>query len=68
VRTLLVDYVFVEKLSDHLRSDDEEHLLELLPELKELSIPFGGCPALDVFNRFIDARQVAGRPVTLVRR
>ena len=68
VKTLLVDHVFVEKLSDFLQSDDEEHLLELLPELKELSIPSGDYRAWDGFNRFIDARQVAGRPVTLVRR
>ena len=68
MRTLLVDYVFVEKLSDHLRSDDEEHLLELLPELKELSYSSGGYLSGDEFNGFINARQVAGRPVTLVRR
>jgi hypothetical protein len=57
---------FVGQLSRSLRLEDGEPLLELLPELKELSYS-----AIDdddaAFTAFIDARQNAGRPVTLIR-
>ena len=44
-----------------------ELLSELLPELRELTYSVSGDTS-DVFASFIDARQDAGRPVTLVRR
>lgn len=57
---------FVGQLSRSLRLEDGEPPLELLPELKELSYS-----AIDdddaAFTAFIDARQNAGRPVTLIR-
>jgi hypothetical protein len=49
-----------------LRLDDGEHPLDLLPELQELTYS-GNSNTSDVFTSFIDARQNAGRPVTLVR-
>jgi len=67
VKTLLVEDDLVRDLSRCLESDDEEFVLELLPELKELSYSSGVSLAGDEFNGFIIARQVAGRPVTLVR-
>ena len=68
VKTLRVrvDDEFVKELSRCLRLDDEEHPLELLPELQELTYSGSGDTG-DVFTPFIDARQNAGRPVTLVR-
>jgi len=68
VKTLLVEYDLVGELSRCLESDDDEFVLGLLPELKELSYSSGGYLSGDEFNGFINARQVAGRPVTLVRR
>ena len=65
VKTLQVDDGLVKELSRSLRLDDGEHPLELLPELQELTCP-GSEDAGDVFMAFIDARQNAGRPVTLV--
>ncbi|KAN0114206.1 hypothetical protein V8E52_007004 [Russula decolorans] len=68
VKTLLVDAVLVRDLSHSLQLDDGEPLpVELLPELKEVSYSAID-DADDVFTPFIDARQKAGRPVTLVRR
>ena len=66
VKTLQVDNGLVKKLSRSLRLDDGEHPLELLPELQELTY-FGNGDTGDAFKAFIDARQNAGRPVTLVR-
>jgi hypothetical protein len=54
------------ELSRCLRLDDGEHPLDLLPELEELTYPVGS-KADDPFTSFIDARQNAGRPVTLVK-
>ncbi len=65
VKTLHVDG-FVEELPRWLQLDDGEHPLELLPELQELT--YKGGSAGDAFTSFIDARQNAGRPVTLVCR
>jgi hypothetical protein len=45
--------------------EDGELPLELLPELQELRY-FGSRDTGDAFTSFIDARQNAGRPVTLV--
>ena len=68
VKTLLVDAGLVRDLSHSLQLDDGEPLpVELLPELKEVLYPAMD-DADDIFTPFIDARQKAGRPVTLVRR
>jgi hypothetical protein len=56
----------VEELSHCLRLEDGELPLELLPELQELTY-FESRDTGDAFASFIDARQNAGRPVTLVR-
>ena len=48
-----------------LRMDDGELSLELLPELQELSYSGSG-DTIDELKSFIDSRQNAGRPVTLV--
>jgi hypothetical protein len=66
VKTLRVDHGLVKELSRSLRLDDGEHPLDLLPELQELTYS-GNSDTGDVFTSFIDARQNAGHPVTLVR-
>jgi hypothetical protein len=67
VKTLHITNGFVEDLSRCLRLEDGELPLELLPELQELTC-FGRDDTSDAFTSFIDARQNAGRPVTLVHR
>jgi hypothetical protein len=66
VKTLRVQDGLVKELSRCLRLEDGELPLELLPELQEL-IYFESRDIGDAFTSFVDARQVAGRPVTLVR-
>ena len=66
VKTLRVKDGLVEQLSLCLRLEDGELPLELLPELQELTY-IGSRDTGDAFTSFIDARQNAGRPVTLVR-
>ena len=66
VKTLHIEDVLVEELSRCLRLEDGELPLELLPELEEPAY-FGSGDAGDAFTPFVDARQNAGRPVTLVR-
>jgi len=63
VKTLQVDRHLVEQLSHSLQVDDGESPMELLPELKLLSYPIRFYTL--AFTQFIDARQVAGRPITL---
>ena len=65
VKTLRIDEGPVEELSYCLELDDGELPLELLPELHVLTYSGSGDTG-DAFNSFIDARQVAGRPVTLI--
>jgi hypothetical protein len=65
VKTFRVEDGLVEELSRCLRSEDGELPLELLPELQELTYSGSG-DAGDAFASFIDSRQNAGRPVTLV--
>jgi hypothetical protein len=67
VKTLRVDEGLVEELSRCLESDDGELPLELLPELQELTYSGSGNSG-DAFTSFINARQDASRPLTLVRR
>ena len=66
VKVLRIDNGLVEQLSRCLESEDGELPLELLPELQELTYSGSGNNG-DAFTSFIDARQNAGRPVTMVR-
>ncbi|KAF8496768.1 hypothetical protein F5888DRAFT_1907148 [Russula emetica] len=66
VKILRVEDGLVEELSHCLRLEDGELPLELLPELQELTY-LGSHDTGDAFTSIIDARQNAGRPVTLVR-
>jgi hypothetical protein len=52
-------------LSHSLQPEDGELPLEFLPELSELVYYKEGDPS-DAFTPFIDARQIAGRPVVLI--
>jgi hypothetical protein len=65
VKTLHIDDGFVDELSRCLQHDGE-FSLELLPELQELTYSGSGDTG-DLFTLLIDARQSAGRPVTVVR-
>jgi len=65
VKTLRVADGLVTQLSLSLQLEDGESPVELLPELKELS--YSSSPDADAFTAFIDARRIAGRPVTVVR-
>jgi hypothetical protein len=68
VKTLLVDAGLVGDFSRSLQLDDgEPSPVELLPELKEV-LYSAIDDADDIFTPFIDSRQKAGRPVTLIRR
>ena len=66
VKTLRIGDGLVGELSRCLRLEDGEHPLELLSELQELTYSGSG-NANDAFTPFIDARQNAGRPATLVK-
>ena len=66
VKTLQIYNGLVEDLSDSLQLEGGELPLDLLPELQELRYSGSGDTG-DGFTSFIDARQNAGRPVTLVR-
>jgi hypothetical protein len=67
VKTLRIAHGIVEDLSLCLQLKDGELPLELLPELQELTYSTRDNTG-DAFTSFIDARQKAGRPITLVRR
>jgi hypothetical protein len=64
VKTLRIDDGLVSELSRCLQLEDGEHALEVLPELQELTYSGSVDFALD---SFIDARQRAGLPVTLIK-
>jgi len=66
VKTLRIAKGLVEELSRCLQLGDGEVSSELLPELQELTYSGSGDSG-DAFPSFIDARQNAGRPITLVR-
>ena len=66
VKTFRIIDGLVEELSRCLRPDDGDLPLELLPELQELTYSGSGDDG-DAFKSFVDARQNAGRPVTLIR-
>ena len=65
VKTLFVDGELVGQLSRALQPGEEESPTGLLPELQELSYSARGTSP-DAFTPFIDARQKAGRPVTVI--
>ena len=67
VKTLDVGYGLVEQVSRCLRLEDGELPLELLPELQELTYDGSGDAGV-AFTPFINARQNAGRPVSLFYR
>jgi hypothetical protein len=67
VKTLRIAKGLVKELSRCLELDDGELSLELLPELQELTYSRSHNTG-DAFTSFIDARQDAGRSITLVRR
>ena len=66
VKTLSIDDGLVEKLSRCLQPDGGELPSEMLPELQELTYSRSGDIG-DAFTSFIDARQYAGRPITVIR-
>jgi hypothetical protein len=68
VKTLRMNPGLVDQLSHSLQLDDGESPTELLPELKELSYSPFSLSSIHSFIPFIDARRIAGRPVTLIRR
>ena len=65
VKTLHIEDGLVGELSRYLRLDDGENPTGLLPELQELTYSGIGNP--NAFTSFIDARQNAGCPVTLIK-
>jgi len=67
VKTLLVDQELVGDVSRSFRLDEGESPTDLLPELQGLSYSATGRDAGDAFTAFADARQKAGRPITLSR-
>jgi len=67
VKTLLVEDGLVEEVSRCLQLEDGEDPLELFPKLQELTYFRNGAGG-DAFMSFIDARENAGHPLTLVRR
>jgi hypothetical protein len=66
VKTLRIKDGLVGELSRCLTLEGGEDPLELLPELQELTYS-GSDNARDALTSFIDARQSAGRPVTLFK-
>jgi len=67
VKSLRVDHGLVEQFSRYLRFANGQLPPELLPELQELTYS-GSSNTGGAFTSFIDARQNAGHPVSLVRR
>jgi hypothetical protein len=64
VKALHVDSWFIDPLSRALQPGEGESFMDLLPELQELSYS----DYYNAFTEFIDARQKAGRPVTLTNK
>lgn len=65
VKKLYISHPFASGLSSAMRSDNAELVLGLLPELQELELELGITQAHIAFAGFINARQLAGRPVRL---
>jgi len=66
VKSLSVHNGLAREISRSFPVGDGESQMELLPELNELKY-YGLGDAGDAFTAFIDARQNAGHPITLVR-
>ena len=66
VKYLRVDHGLVQEFSRYLRLNDGELPPKLLPELQVLTYS-GRSTTGEAFTSFLDARQNAGRPVSLVR-
>lgn len=64
-KTVLVDGDLVGQVSCVIQPGEGESPTEVLPELQELSHSTMDS-SLEIFARFIDARQKAGHPVTLI--
>ena len=64
VKNLSVDGDLIKKISGALQPVEEESPTELLPELQNLSHSASG-DSRNTFAQFVDARQKAGRPVTV---
>ena len=64
VKTLLVDDELVEPISHSLQPGDGESPTDLFPDLQELSYPARSSEK--AFTPFVDARQKADRPVTVI--
>lgn len=67
MKTIHIDDGLVEEFCRCLPLDDGELPLDFLPELQELGYIGRSDDTDDSFAPFINARQNAGRPVTLVR-
>jgi hypothetical protein len=65
VKTLHVNSGLIEQISRALQHDEGESPTEPLPKLEKLSY-FGRSTSPNPFTLFIDARQKAGHPVTIV--
>ena len=65
VKDLRIECGIVEEISRCLRPENGYLPLDLFPKLEQLTYS-GGSYADDVFIPFVDARQTAGRPITLV--
>ena len=66
VKTLSVPQGLTRDLSRSLRPENGESSMDLLPELKELEYSTYW-PDSDAFSSFVEARLLAGHPVTLIR-
>ena len=69
VKNLRVEDGLIEQVSLALQAGEGESSTELFPELQEISCPRRGVsPASSrAFTRLIEARQIAGRPITVNR-
>ena len=65
MKSLLLADGVVDKLSRSLQLDDGDPPNDLLPELEDLTYSPSNDDA-DAFDGFVDARQDAGHPITLV--
>jgi hypothetical protein len=65
VKTIHVQEELVHNILRPLLSDDGVPPLELLPNLEEVGHDSVGLDARDALNAFVDARRVAGQPVSL---
>jgi len=70
VKTLRVEDGLIREISRALKVRDEESAMDLLPELNELicGTNVDADDLFDPFAAFIEARQFAGHPVTLINR